>query len=205
MAHGPNHSQSIASSTIPGPAFEGLVPSTQTVKADADERNARLNKLAPDTAEALRYRSKLLRESVERNKQHSRKLQRETNEATRRIEASERERRTAARRARDAERKRRERAGEIAAKRINALNKFTLLSSTNRFAEKLVGRGEELAHFRDAIEVSERFFGAKRTDSKIAKVYRDITGQPMTKRQAQNRRNAVAKLEQPGQPWHRWR
>lgn len=88
----------------------------------------------------------------------------------------------------------------LRAKRLTALLKLTAMASGNRFLEKIVGREAHVVQFRDAMAID--------TDaslSKLADIYERLTGDPMTKRQAQNRRDIVEKLEAKGGIWHRWK
>lgn len=88
----------------------------------------------------------------------------------------------------------------LKAMRLKALLKLTAKASGNRFLEKIVGREAHLVQFRDAMATDT---GASL--SKLADIYERITGDPMTKRQAQNRRDIVEKLEAKGGIWHRWK
>lgn len=121
-------------------------------------------------------------------------------EASARIHAQERKAKADARAARDVARKRNERAGQITAKRIAALERATANHGGDHRLVKLIGRAGEFAEFRQALTVARAAHGPRASLTKIAAIWSSMTGAVMTKFQCRKRLEVVEKLETQGGP-----
>lgn len=100
---------------------------------------------------------------------------------------------------RDADRERKRASPKlINEKRLKALLKATANPKGDKTLEKLRGREFEIVQFRDAMSLA-----SDATDAELGDLYGRLTGSPMNKRQAQNRRNKIEKLEAPDGIWSR--
>lgn len=146
----------------------------------------------------------LWNERARRIGQQRREWERLLDAARARIHAAERQAKTDARRARDVVRRRQERAGQITAKRIAALDR-ACAKPCDPSLVKLRGRSEEFAYFREALTVARQLHGPKASLTEIAAVYTTMMGMQMEKNQARNRLKIVTSLESPGGAWYRLR
>jgi hypothetical protein len=83
-------------------------------------------------------------------------------------------------------------------RRLDALHKATAALRVSKSLEKLRGRECEIVEFWVVLQAARKKFGERASDADVARLHPDKS---MNKRGAQNRREIIARLEQPGGPW----
>lgn len=83
-------------------------------------------------------------------------------------------------------------------RRLEALHKATAALGASKSLEKLRGREYEIVEFWVVLQEARKKFGERASDANVARLHPDKS---MNKRGAQNRREIIARLEQPGGPW----